>query len=44
MSYVDLSVNPQKAIDINYLITKIKDNGYSTFAIDYAFNDDTVYK
>lgn len=42
--YCDLSVVPEKAIDIGFLLTKLKADGYETFALDYEFKDDKIFK
>lgn len=38
-SYSDLSLQADKAIDVSYLLNKIRGNGYSTVALDYELAD-----
>ena len=42
--YADLSVLGDKAIDIGFLLSKLKNDGYNTFALDYQFSDDSIFK
>jgi hypothetical protein len=39
LSYFDLSVVGEKAIDIGYFLQKIKNNGYSGVALDFEITD-----
>ena len=38
-TYSDLSVLPDQAIDVKFLLGKLKLDGYNTFALDYEFAD-----
>lgn len=40
--YVDLSLQTDKAIDLAYFLRKIKNDGYSTVALDYELVDPRV--
>ena len=42
--YTDLSVIVEKAIDIAFLLSKLKNNGYDTFALDHEFKDESIFK
>lgn len=42
--YADLSVLADKAIDVGFLLSKLKGDGYNTFALDYEFTDDAIFK
>lgn len=34
-TYSDLSLQTEKPIDLAYFLKKVKNNGYSTIALDY---------
>ena len=42
--YTDLSINAEKVIDLGFLLSKLKTDGYTAFALDYEFSDNTIFK
>lgn len=41
-TYSDLSLQTEKPIDLAYFLNKVKNNGYSTVALDYEITDPKV--
>lgn len=38
-TYADLSILPDKLIDVGYFLNKVQANGYSIAALDYELTD-----